>query len=395
MKLHSQDKTAPIAASCNLCVAQSYVAGAAPAEIALPVEVRIDRKQWPVQPWPQGMVWIPGGQFSMGGFGDTVHPTELPVHRVAVSGFWMDETEVTNGQFKKFVAATKYKTTAELPPLWEELKKQLPPDTPKPADDILVPGAMMFVPSRGPVSFDNPARWWRWVPGASWKNPLGPRSNIMQDDEYDQYPVVHVSYYDVQAFCTWAGKTLPTEAQWEFACRGGLDRQAYAWGNEGISAEQPQANTWQGKFPYQNTKADGHVLAAPVKTFAVNPYGLYDMIGNVWEWCADWYHVDTYKNLAKNPLSVNPQGPEESLDPAEPYTPKRINRGGSFLCSTEYCASDRPSARQKTSPDTGQIHLGFRCIMTDQQWRALLQKKILQKEVELQKKQAQKETETK
>jgi len=223
------------------------------------------------------------------------------------------------------------------------------------------------VPLEGPSCW---MQWWSWVPGADWKHPLGPKDSIDNDTppKHDNYPVVHVAWDDAVAYCTWAGKRLPTEAEWEFACRGGKEGERFIWGAEPPSATNIKANLWQGKFPYEKNAADGFMLAAPVKSFAPNGYGLYDMIGNVWEWCDDWYRPDTYAAAAERGMVVNPQGPTTSLDPTEPHMPKRVNRGGSFLCNAEYCASYRPSARMRTSPDTGQNHLGFRCVISQKAW---------------------------
>jgi formylglycine-generating enzyme required for sulfatase activity len=335
----------------------------------------LDTSDWPPKPWPAGMVWIPAGEFTMGGVGPEARPDEFPLHRVRLDGFWMDETEVTIGQFKKFAAETGYVTTAEKKPDWEEMKKQLPPGTEKPAESLLVAGAMVFTPTRGPVPLDNWMRWWSWVPGASWKHPLGPRSSVMVDSEYDTHPVIHVSWYDAVAYADWAGKRLPTEAEWEYASRGGKEGQRFAWGDDPPSKSNIRANTWQGEFPYYNSAEDGFKMTAPVKSFRPNGFGLYDMIGNVWEWCADWYRADTYAMRAEaGGVAVNPLGPETSLDPEEPYMPKRVNRGGSFLCHEAYCASYRPSARMKTAPDTGQSHLGFRCVLSDGRWREISRK---------------------
>ncbi|MBX7247133.1 MAG: formylglycine-generating enzyme family protein [Candidatus Sumerlaeaceae bacterium] len=321
----------------------------------------------PEKPWPSGMLWIPGGEFSMGGVGPEARPDEFPVHRVRVSPFWMDETEVTNDQFAKFAEATGYVTVAEKKPDWEELKKQLPPGTAKPDDSMLQAGSMVFKPTAGPVPLTNPAQWWDWVIGASWRHPLGPGTDISGKGNY---PVVHVCYDDALAYSKWAGKRLPTEAEWEFACRGGEEGKRFTWGEDEPSDTNIKANVWQGKFPYEKKPVDGYFMTAPVRSFPPNRYGLYDMIGNVWEWNADWYRHDYYKKLADTgKVAVDPPGPTDSYDPEEPYTPKRINRGGSFLCNSQYCASYRPSARMKTSPDTGQIHLGFRCVMSDADWR--------------------------
>lgn len=314
---------------------------------------------------PPGMIWIPGGEFTMGGFGPEARPDEFPRHRVRVSGFWIDETEVTIAQFKVFVAATGYVTTAEKAPDWEEMKKQLPPGTPKPDASVLVAGSLVFTPTKRPVPLDDWGQWWSWVPGANWKHPLGPRSNVIDDTEYDQHPVIHVSWDDAVAYARWAGKRLPTEAEWEFACRGGKEGLRFQWGEEPPSqsdGSEFKANLWQGGFPYENHPADGFILTAPVKSFPANSYGVYDMIGNVWEWTADWYRADAYVSASKTGVDVDPKGPESSFDPAEPHAPKRVIRGGSFLCDVVYCSSYRPSARMRTAPDSGQTHLGFRCV---------------------------------
>ncbi|WP_460687740.1 formylglycine-generating enzyme family protein [Niabella aquatica] len=305
-----------------------------------------------------GMVLIPGGVFAMGADNDQASEDEYPKHEVQVSPFYMDITEVTNAQFKKFAVATGYITTAERKPDWEELKKTLPPGTPKPPDSVLQAASLVFIPSKGPVDLNDNSQWWSWVRGASWKHPHGPGSSI---EGKDHYPVVHISWDDAQAYCQWAGKRLPTEAEWEFAARGGLINNIYPWGNEHISQGIPKANSWEGRFPYLNEEKDGYFTLAPVKSFAPNGYGLYDMAGNVWEWCSDLYNHDYYKQLAGN-LTVNPQGPEKSYDPQEPYTLKRSLRGGSFLCNDSYCSGYRVARRMKSSPDTGLEHTGFRCV---------------------------------
>jgi sulfatase modifying factor 1 len=316
----------------------------------------------PPSPPPPGMRWIPGGEFFMGSDATDAWPHEGPPHRVRVHGFWMDETEVTNAQFRAFVEATGYVTTAEKKPNWEEIKKQVPPGTPKPPDDQLVAASMVFSPPAGPVPLDDFTAWWAWVPGADWRHPEGPGSSL---EGKDDHPVVQVSWDDAVAYAQWAGKRLPTEADWEFAARGGLPAKHYVWGDEPVSESRPQANIWQGEFPHRNTKADGFAGAAPVKSFPPNGYGLYDMAGNVWEWCSDWYRPDTYElQLAASQGGVidNPQGPEKSFDPSEPFAPKRVQRGGSFLCHATYCSSYRPSARRSTTPDSSMCHLGFRCV---------------------------------
>jgi len=314
-------------------------------------------------PPPPGMVWIPGGEFSMGSTDPLARPDEAPVHRVRVGGFWMDAAEVTNAQFRAFVEATGYVTTAERPVNWEELRKQLAPGTPKPTDDTLKPGAVVFTPPGKPVQLGDFGQWWTWVIGANWRHPGGPATTI---EGKDNEPVVQISWDDAAAYCKWAGKRLPTEAEWEFAARGGLDHKVNVWGDEPI--DPARANTWQGHFPDANTAADGFTRAAPVKSFPPNGYGLYDMAGNVWEWCADYYRPDTYARrldaAANAAVIVNPAGPEKTIDPRNPHAPEsRVHRGGSFLCHDTYCASYRPSARMAAPPDNTMQHLGFRCVM--------------------------------
>ncbi|MGN6164495.1 MAG: formylglycine-generating enzyme family protein [Flavisolibacter sp.] len=304
-----------------------------------------------------GMAWIRGGDYPMGCGDKNGRPDEYPRHRVAVSGFWMDVTEVTNAQFQRFVEATNYVTTAEKPPDWNELKKQLPPGTPRPPESELVAASLLFTPTAHPVPLDDASQWWRWTKGADWRHPRGPGSSIKGKENY---PVVHVSWDDANAYCRWAGKRLPTEAEWEYAARGGLVDQPFSWGSEDVESGKPKANTWQGHFPDHNTGKDGFIGLAPVKSFASNGYGLYDMAGNVWEWCSDWYRPDSYAQ--PEGLSTNPKGPATGYDPDEPGIPKRVVRGGSFLCHASYCASYRVSARMKTSPDTGLEHNGFRCV---------------------------------
>jgi formylglycine-generating enzyme required for sulfatase activity len=266
------------------------------------------------------MVLIPEGNFEMGGNNEQADADEFPKHSVKVRSFWMDAHEVTNRQFMEFVQQTDYITVAERPIDWEELKKQVEPGTPKPSDEILQPGSMVFQPTNGPVPMNNPGQWWHWIYGANWKNPDGPNSNI--DSKLD-HPVVHVSYEDANAYAKWVGKRLPTEAEWEWAARGGLEDPVYPWGNEPAKNASSKANFWQGMFPYEDRGEDGFRGTSPVMSFAANGYGLYDMAGNVWEWCEDWYHFEGYKRKEKG----GSRGPSESLDPQEPSIPKRVVRG--------------------------------------------------------------------
>ena len=312
---------------------------------------------------PPGMVWVPGGQFSMGTDDPTAMPNEHPAHPVRVDGFWMDAHDVTNAQFRRFVEATGYLTTAERKPDWQQIRKQLPPGTPKPDDSVLVPGALVFTPTDHPVDLRDLSQWWRWVPGASWRHPLGPDSDLRG---HDDDPVVQVSWDDATAYARSAGKRLPTEAEWEFAAWGGHFGTRFYWGNELRPGGKFMCNTYQGTFPVRDAGEDGFAGISPVKSFPPNGYGLYDMAGNVWQWCNDWYRADAHElTVAQNHgCCANPPGPANSLDPNEPYTPKRLVKGGSFLCSVEYCESYRPSARRGEPPDTGTNHLGFRCVMS-------------------------------
>jgi formylglycine-generating enzyme required for sulfatase activity len=311
------------------------------------------------------MVWIPSGEFTMGTNDVRSFPNERPAHRVHVEGFWIDEHDVTNAEFAKFVEATGYVTTAERKPDWEELKKELPPGTPRPDESVLVAGSLVFTPTSGPVPLSDLSAWWRWVPGASWRHPEGPDSTI---EGRENHPVVQVSWDDAVAYAKWAGKRLPSEAEWEFAARGGLEEKRYAWGDEFRPGGKYVANTWQGLFPVTNTAEDGFVGTSPVKSFPPNGYGLYDMAGNVWQWCSDWYRVDAFTQiateLASKSVCRDTGGPSESWDPADPNAPKRVVKGGSFLCNPSYCESYRPSARRGTPPDTGSSHTGFRCVIS-------------------------------
>ena len=314
---------------------------------------------------PENMVWVPGGEFTMGSTDPLARPDEAPLHRVRVDGFWMDVTEVTNEQFARFVKESGYRTVAERPVVWEQIAAQCPPGTPKPPDEMLQPGSLVFTPPKHAVPIDDVSHWWSWATGACWRSPEGPGSSI---EGREHFPVVHVAWEDAVAYCRWAGKRLPTEAEWEFAARGGLERKVNVWGDEQVDPKR--CNTWQGHFPDKNTSEDGFSGAAPVRSFPPNGYGLYDMAGNVWEWCADLYRPDTYARqvLTAGGTSVmidNPRGAERSLDPRNPHsTESRVHRGGSFLCHDRYCASYRPSARMACPPDTGMMHLGFRCVMS-------------------------------
>ncbi len=307
---------------------------------------------------PPGMVWIPGGEFTMGSDDSNVPYPERPAHRVRVDGFWMDETDVTNGQFRKFVEATGHVTTAEKVPTEAEIKRFAMPGAPTPSKEDLVAGAVVFTPPDHPVPLTDVSQWWKWVPGADWRHPEGPGSSI---EGKDDHPVVHVSWFDAVAFARWAGKRLPTEAEWEFAARGGLEGKKYVWGDEPFSEDHPQCNNFQGHFPDNNTAKDGYTRTSPVKAFAPNGYGLYDMAGNVWQWCADWYLPEAYALTKDQGLLLNPQGPAHSFDPRQ-RPPERVHRGGSFLCCVGYCFNYRPSARMGCTPDTGMSHIGFRCV---------------------------------
>jgi formylglycine-generating enzyme required for sulfatase activity len=309
---------------------------------------------------PPGMVWVPPGEFTMGTAAATPNRNETPSHRVRLRGFFLDRSEVTNAQFRAFVDATGYVTEAEKAPDWEEMRKQLPPDTPKPPAGQLVPGGLVFVPPTQPVPTDRPehvAQWWRWTPGANWRHPEGPGSDLSGKDAH---PVVQVAWADAVAYARWAGKRLPTEAEWEYAARGGKAGTKFEWGDEApTDADGRRANIWQGRFPDQNTAADGYPRTAPVGQFPPNGFGLHDLAGNVWEWCGDWYRADAY--ATRSGVTANPPGPPDFWDPNEPLTPKRVTRGGSFLCHASYCESYRPAARRGTAADTGMSHLGFRC----------------------------------
>jgi formylglycine-generating enzyme required for sulfatase activity len=308
-----------------------------------------------------GMKWIPGGETWLGAADNEGRADEYPQHKVKLNGFWIDETEVTNAQFKKFVDATGYITTAEKNVNWEELKNQLPPSTPKPDDSLLVASSLVFIPAPNIITLQDASQWWHWQKGANWKHPQGPGSDI---NGRDNYPVVHISWDDAIAYCKWAGKRLPTEAEWEYAAKAGRENNIYPWGDEEVEKGQPKANTWQGSFPNKNSAWDKFKNLSPVRSFKPNSYGLFDMAGNVWEWCSDWYNANYYEQI-KSDLLVDPTGAAESFDPMEPTINKKIVKGGSFLCHDSYCKGYRVSARMKTSPDTGLEHTGFRCVKDD------------------------------
>ena len=315
----------------------------------------------PLGPAPDGMVWIPGGEFSMGAqnprdindvVGMQATTDSRPIHRTYVDGFWMDRTEVTNEQFAAFVSATAYVTVAERTPRAEDF-----PDAPP---EALVPGSVLFAPPHHVVLLDDHLRWWSYVHGADWRHPLGPRSSIAGKGAF---PVVHVTYEDALAYAKWAGKRLPTEAEWEFAARGGLTGQIYPWGNEFRREGQWMTNSHQGHFPDHDAGADHFTGIAPVAQFPANGYGLYDVAGNVWEWVSDWYRPDYYVELAATGgIARNPQGPASSFDASEPGVLKRVHRGGSFLCTDQYCSRYMVGTRGKGDVSTGTNHLGFRCV---------------------------------
>ena len=308
-------------------------------------------------PYP-GMAWISGGTFRMGS--EDFYPEERPVHEVSVDGFWMDCYESTNEQFARFVEATGYKTLAERPPN--------PADFPGAPPENLVPGSMLFQKSAGPVDLRNYSKYLAWVPELSWRHPLGPKSSL---ESLGQHPVVHVAYEDAEAYARWAGKELPTEAEWEFAARGGLDGKKYTWGDEHSPGGKAMANSWQGEFPWQNLLQDGYEGTAPVGSFPPNGYGLYDMAGNVWEWTCDWFvqrHADEVVKACCGP-AVNPRivSPDKSYDAAQAQfrIPRKVVKGGSHLCAPNYCLRYRPAARQPQMVDTSMNHIGFRCISRD------------------------------
>jgi formylglycine-generating enzyme len=306
-------------------------------------------------PYPD-MVWIPAGTFRMGS--EDFYPEESPVHEVTVDGLWMDRYIVSNEQFMRFVAATGYVTLAERP--------LNPADFPGAPAENLSPGSMTFRKTTGPVDLRNYANWWAWTPGTCWRRPLGPQSSL---EGIEQHPVVHVAYEDAEAYARWAGKQLPTEAEWERAARGGLDGKKFTWGDEHFPDGKAMANAWQGEFPSHNELLDGYEATSPVGSFPPNDYGLYDMAGNVWEWTSDWFVPRLANQEAKSCCGppVNPRilSPDKSYDPAQPQfrIPRKVVKGGSYLCAPNYCLRYRPAARQPQMIDTGMSHIGFRCLV--------------------------------
>jgi formylglycine-generating enzyme len=304
---------------------------------------------------PENMIWIPGGTFRMGS--DKHYPEEAPVHRVTVDDFWIDRTPVTNRQFKEFVRATGHVTFAEIPPDPKNYPGALP--------HMLYAGSLVFTPPDRAVDLKNWGEWWRFLKGADWRHPYGPKSNI---DALDNHPVVHVAYTDALAYARWAGKELPTEAEWEFAARGGLDGAEFAWGDHFMPGGYWRANTWQGNFPNENLSKDGYERTSPVLAFPPNGYGVYDMIGNVWEWTADWWSAKHEPDAAK-PCCIpkNPRGGREadSYDSCLPKIkiPRKVLKGGSHLCAPNYCRRYRPAARHAEAVDTSTSHVGFRCVI--------------------------------
>jgi formylglycine-generating enzyme len=320
----------------------------------------VENKNTPTVSAPAGMAWIPGGEFSMG----AQDPPEMddvgmkatldsrPVHRVYVDGFWMDKTDVTNGEFAKFVKTTGYVTVAERKPKAE--------DFPGAPPENLVAGSVVFSPPKQAVALNDHYQWWAYVHGANWRHPQGPASSIQGKADY---PVVQVAYEDAAAYANWAGKRIPTEAEWEFAARGGLTGKPFVWGDEFRPHGEWMANTFQGHFPEKDTGEDHYIGVTAVERFPANGYGLYDMAGNVWQWTSDWYRPDYYKQLvAAGDVARNPQGPESAYDPAEPTEPKKTQRGGSFLCTDQYCSRYMVGTRGKGEVSTGTNHLGFRCV---------------------------------
>lgn len=296
---------------------------------------------------PAGFIWLDGGEFAMGT--DGLYPEEAPAHRVRVDGFWISPTAVTNREYAAFVTATRYRTVAERP--------LDPADFPGAPADNLVPGSMVFTGTPGPVDLRHLSQWWAWTPGANWRRPFGPGSTIGNRPEH---PVVHIAYEDAQEYADWARTRLPTEAEWEFAARGGLDGARYTWGDEPERTGERRANYWHGEFPWR--AKPGYGSTAPVGSFPANGYGLFDMSGNVWEWTSDWYQGFESGHSCCAPDNPRGGSRESSIDPAEQFpVPRKVVKGGSFLCADSYCMRYRPGARRPQMIDTGMSHVGFRC----------------------------------
>ncbi len=307
-------------------------------------------------PFP-GMVWISGGTFRMGSA--DFYPEERPVHPVTVDGFWMDEHPVTNAEFARFVEDTGYATVAERAPD--------PADYPGIDPSLLVPGSLVFRRPPHRVSLSDHRAWWAYVPGASWRHPEGSKSML---EAREAHPVVHMAYEDAEAYAAWAGKTLPTEAEWEYAARGGLDGARYVWGDEPVWEGRLMANTWQGEFPWQNLKEDGYEGTSPVGSFPANGYGLFDMAGNVWEWTSDYFrprHPEEPAKTCCTPRNPRVEAPAQSVVSGSPdaHIPRKVVKGGSHLCAPNYCLRYRPAARQGEAVETSTSHIGFRCIVRE------------------------------
>lgn len=312
---------------------------------------------------PDGMVWIPGGSFIQGAL--DIDPMAMdhegPAHPVTLDGFFMDIQEVTNAQYKEFVDATGYITVAEREIVWDELKKQLPPDTPKPPDSLLQPGSLVFKkPSSRVSNLYDFSQWWEWRIGTDWRHPKGPESSI---EGRENFPVVHVAYEDALAYAEWAGRRLPTEAEWEYAARAGRENDIFFWGNDHTKLPA-MANTWTGVFPKENDLSDQYEDAAPVGSYPSNDFGLFDMAGNVWEYTSDWYNVNYYTYAKSNGVQINPKGAKVPFNPHNSQLKEKVIKGGSYLCHDSYCSSFRISARMQTSTDSSHEHLGFRTVAT-------------------------------